>query len=236
MSPLDSLLPRPVRRRLWKRRIQKLYDERSYLEAYAAHTDLRVDRDPHSAIGGRWEEMGRLQFDFLVGRGLRPSHRLLDIGCGTLRGGRHFVRYLDPGGYTGLDLSPKAIAYGERLVHDEGLSLKRPRLAVNRDLRFAELDGEPFDFLFAQSVFTHLMPVHIEECFAHVGRLMHAQSRFYFTFWRAKRIDQVGHKRFEYPLSSLASLAADHGLRVDDCSTQYPHPEGQNCALLALAR
>jgi hypothetical protein len=38
-------------------------------------------------VGGLWEELGRLQFEFLVGAGLRPEMRLLDIGCGCPRGG-----------------------------------------------------------------------------------------------------------------------------------------------------
>jgi hypothetical protein len=54
-------------------------------------------------IGGMWEEIGRLQFNFLRQQGLTPSHCLLDIGCGALRGGVHFITYLEPGHYLGLD-------------------------------------------------------------------------------------------------------------------------------------
>ena len=43
------------------------------------------------AVGGLWEEMRRLQFDFLANQGLKPDHKLLDIGCGSMRGGVHFV-------------------------------------------------------------------------------------------------------------------------------------------------
>ena len=33
---------------------------------------------------------------------------LIDIGCGALRGGVHFVRHLDPGHYFGMDSEPAA--------------------------------------------------------------------------------------------------------------------------------
>ncbi|HEY7982454.1 MAG TPA: hypothetical protein VID19_13355, partial [Candidatus Eremiobacteraceae bacterium] len=33
-------------------------------------------------VGGIWEEIGKLQFDFLVAHGLRPEHHLVDVGCG----------------------------------------------------------------------------------------------------------------------------------------------------------
>ncbi len=49
--------------------------------------------------------MGELQFKFLVGWGLRPGDFLLDVGCGCLRGGVHFVRYLEAGHYFGIDVN-----------------------------------------------------------------------------------------------------------------------------------
>lgn len=35
-------------------------------------------------VGGRWEETARAQMAALRDAGLRPDHRLLDIGCGSL--------------------------------------------------------------------------------------------------------------------------------------------------------
>ena len=67
-------------------------------------TDAEIESRAHrELVGGLWEELGVLQFEFLVKRGLKPHHRLLDVGCGALRGGVHFVRYLDPGCYHGID-------------------------------------------------------------------------------------------------------------------------------------
>ncbi len=85
--------------------IEQLYRDNSYLDAYRLHTDFRVDLGSSGAIGGMWEIIGEVQFEFLVSQGLKPQHRLLDIGCGTLRGGRHFIAYLEAEKYTGIDLS-----------------------------------------------------------------------------------------------------------------------------------
>ena len=41
-------------------------------------------------VGGNWDLLGNLQFEFMIANGLLPCRRLLDIGCGCLRGG---VRY-----------------------------------------------------------------------------------------------------------------------------------------------
>lgn len=56
---------------------------------------------PRGYVGGLWHELGELQFRFLVDQGLRPEHVLLDIACGSLRGGVRFVPYLNPGNYLG---------------------------------------------------------------------------------------------------------------------------------------
>ena len=79
--------------------------------------------------------IGQLQFNFMVSAGLEPRHAMLDVGCGTLRGGRHFIDYLDTGRYTGIDISPKAIEFGHTLVAEEGLAEKRPRLLLNEEKR-----------------------------------------------------------------------------------------------------
>jgi SAM-dependent methyltransferase len=213
--------------------IKEIYARKEYLAAYSEHTDLRVERDPHAAIGGMWEEIGNLQFAFVVNHGLLPHDRLLDIGCGTLRGGRHFIRYLDAGNYAGMDISVKAIEYGQSLVRAEGLSEKQPRLLCSRNLNFDEFRGETFGFLLAQSVFTHLMPEHIEECFQHVGSIMSRESKFFFTFQQTSAFRQVGLKDFQYPFSFFGSLAAKQGFTLEDCSEEYAHPRGQKMAKLS---
>ena len=94
----------------------QFYDGVYYLDAYAAHTDERVRDDPHKAIGGMWEAIGTVQFEFMKNAGLHPENSLLDVGCGTLRGGRLFIPYLDGSKYTGIDISNEAIAYARNMV------------------------------------------------------------------------------------------------------------------------
>jgi SAM-dependent methyltransferase len=212
-----------------KREVRELYRTRDFLDAYSAHTDMRVEDDPKQAVGGRWEEIGALQYEFVRSRGLLPEHKLLDIGCGTLRGGRHFIRYLNEGNYFGIDISPKAIEAAHRLVETEGLATKDPTLVLsrNKDLKFGEFEGERFDYLLAQSVFTHLKPEHIRECFEHIERVMAPGASFYFTFKKADRFEQRAIKGFSYPFGFFQRLAADTDLEIEDHSAEYPHPRGQ---------
>ena len=213
--------------------LRELYADRPYLDAYTEHVNQRVALDPKEAAGGLWDELGDRQLHYLVINGLRPEHSLLDLGCGTLRGGRRFIRYLAPGRYTGFDLSANALQAGRDLIEAEKLSTKQPRLVLNdaRDLRFAPFAGERFDFVLAHAVFTQLMPEHIEECFAHVGAIMHEHSVFFFTFRPAAAFRRATFKDFDYPFGFFKTLAARNGFAIV-LRNDYYHPRRQAMAEL----
>lgn len=216
----------------------KLYEGKSFLDGYIDHTNQRVAADPKKAIGGMWEEIGSLQFDFLRRMGLQPEHSMLDLGCGTLRGGRHFIRYLHESGYTGIDISPACIDAARQLLKDEGLEDKQPTLILNtsRSLEFLEFQGRQFDFILAQSVFTHLPEELIRECFAHVGKVMHANTAFYFTYWQADAFRQIGLKDFAYPWAFFEKLAHEYGFEQQELSSLYPHPREQKIGMIRKSR
>jgi SAM-dependent methyltransferase len=209
----------------WK--IRGIYRTMDYIDAYREHTNLRVDEDPQRAIGGHWEEMGEVQFSFLKQHGLEPFHKMLDIGCGTLRGGRHFIRFLNPGNYTGVDISPKVIEFARGLIESEQLADRKPNLLLNQtgELKFAEF-AERFDFLLAQSVFTHLPRKYLEQAFAHVRNVMNPNAVFFFTIWKSDKEERTGQKTFRYPLSLVSDIVEKHGFRLEEFA--YSHPTGQS--------
>jgi cyclopropane fatty-acyl-phospholipid synthase-like methyltransferase len=206
-----------------------------YLKAYRASTDDRVRRDPHEAVGGQWDTVGPLQCDFLVEQGLEPGHRMLDIGCGTLRGGRFFIRHLDPGRYTGMDISTQALDFARELIEEKGLADRVPKLVLNEDLRlnFEELAGQQFDVLLAQSVFTHLQTDQIDECFANLPAVMAPGARFYFTFREATDFEQQEGKDFRQPYSLYVEIAERRGFeleRLPEYARRHPRGQEMGCA------
>lgn len=137
--------------------------------------------------GGLWDELGRLQLDYLVGEGLRPGHRLLDVGCGCLRAGVHFVRYLEPAHYYGLDVNASLLRAGwEVELAAAGLQERLPRQHLLQDGSFdCERFGVAFDYALAQSLLTHLAPGQVRACLAGVARALVPGGRFYATFFEA---------------------------------------------------
>lgn len=138
-------------------------------------------------IGGLWEDVGRMQFDFLVGGGLERRHRLLDAGCGALRGGVHFMRYLEPGNYYGVDLNASLLKAGREIeMVKAGVSDRRPHLLQDGEFAFHRF-GTTFHFALAQSLFTHLPHNRIELCLIGVAAALEPGGRFYATYFPAPR-------------------------------------------------
>jgi ubiquinone/menaquinone biosynthesis C-methylase UbiE len=179
-----------------------------------------VAADPDLAVGSasrkRWLELGQAQFDFLVANGLEPTHRMLEIGCGNLRGGWRFIDHLEPGHYTGIDISPDVLFSAQRTLVEFGLQDKLPRLTPVKDLTLAWLPAEHFDVVHAHSVFSHCPMDVIAECFAHVGRVMTPKAFFDFTFNSTEeRPHQVLREDYYYRPEQLVELAAAHGFEAE---------------------
>jgi cyclopropane fatty-acyl-phospholipid synthase-like methyltransferase len=131
-------------------------------------------------VGGKWDEIGMLQFEYLVAKTLQPEHRLLDIGCGCLRGGVHFIRYLAPANYFGIDVNQSLLDAGYNVeLAQAGLQDRLPRenLICSGEFEFEKF-GTKFHFAIAQSLFTHLPLNHIRHCLINLASVMEVGGVF----------------------------------------------------------
>ena len=171
-----------------------------------------------------------MQFDYLVSHGLKPDMRMLEIGCGNLRAGRLFIDHLDAGNYYGIDISPEILLAAQDTVAEYGLQAKLPHLTLVRDLRFAFLPDGQFDVIHAHSVFSHSPIEVIDECLAHVGRVLAPGGFFDFTFDRTEGPEhQVLREDFYYRTETLTALAAAHGLQATFMADweELPHEQSK---------
>lgn len=203
-------------------------------------TDAHRDK-----VGGLWDEVGALQIDFLRAQGLRPSDTLLDVGCGCLRGGVHFVGYLEPGRYYGVDRDADLVRAGLEV------ELPRAGLGGRLDAEHLLVDdafgvggfGATFDVAWAQSVFTHLTPPDIRLCLREVARVVRPGGRFFATFFRAAEdvSRPVTHQPggivthpdldpYHYRFRDLAALADERDWTSADLGG-WRHPRAQQMAL-----
>ncbi|MFF9814433.1 class I SAM-dependent methyltransferase [Streptomyces sp. NPDC014006] len=205
-------------------------DHVGYYRAVMA-SDAR--RSPEAAVGSqtheRWLALGQMQFDYLVEHGLRPGHRMLDIGCGNLRGGWRFIQHLEPGDYYGIDISPDILVAAKQTLVERGLQDKVPHLTITGDLTLDFLPAEHFDVVHAHSVFSHSPLDVIEECLSHVGRVLRPTGFFDFTFDRTEGAEhQVLREDFYYRTETLLTLAHRHGLHARFMEDWETRPHGQS--------
>lgn len=148
--------------------------------------ESRVKAGRHrDAIGGLWDEIGQLQLDFLISQGLLPHHKLLDVGCGSLRAGVKLVRYLDAEHYFGTDLNESLITAGYDIeLSNEGLGHKLPRtnLVADGDFNFSWCPVK-FDYVMAQSLFTHLPLNFLRACLERLPDCVVPGGKFFATIF-----------------------------------------------------
>ncbi|GAB3734871.1 hypothetical protein GCM10028862_18220 [Luteimonas pelagia] len=159
----------------------------------------------------------RFQIDYLRGQGLRPSDRLLDLGCGTLRGGIPLIAYLEPGRYVGVDVRREVIdeAHAELALH--GLEDKAARLLALDHLDGVDL-GQRFDVAWAFSVLIHLDDARLHEALAFVARHLATGGVFHANANVGERAPGgwQGFPVMWRPLAAYRAAAAAAGLRLDD--------------------
>ncbi len=207
---------------------------RDHINYYRAVMRSDAARSHEAAVGSKthesWLTIGQMQFDYLVSHGLKPDMRMLEVGCGNLRAGRLFIDYLEPGNYYGTDISPDILMAAQRTVIKFDLQSRLPYLTLVDDMRLEFLPDSYFDVVHAHSVFSHSPIEVIDECLAHVGRIMTPGGFFDFTFDRTEGTEhQVLREDFYYRTQTLIELARRHGLegRFMDDWEELPHDQSK---------
>lgn len=205
-----------------------LYRRHDFLDAYAQHTARRIASSGYQhavGAGDNWETHGNLQRDFLISQGLQPEHRLLEIGCGTGRLARKAAPYLNAGGYVGVDIAPAAIRCAESLAAGEGWLDRAPRFACG-DIP----DWGPFDFLWAFAVFIHVPQEIMDGTLNRAASVMHAGSRFYWSYIPGPTTMRAGVKTFRRTRGDYQKSAERAGLTFQDIpfwTERAGHPEAR---------
>jgi len=182
-------------------------------------------------VGGLWDEIGKLQFNYLVHQGLRPEHYLLDIACGSLRAGVHFIPYLEPRHYLGMDKESSLIEAGmDRELSKEIFNAKKPELVVSNTFEFTKFSTMPH-FALAQSLFTHLPPNMITDCFHKLRNSIREEGVFYATYLEAAAErenppEPHDHGYFGYTREQMCQFGKSTGWRFDYLG-DWSHPRQQ---------
>ena len=190
-------------------------------------------------IGDRWDEIGKLQFTFLKNKGLKPYHKLIDIGCGSLRGGIHFINYLDKFNYFGTDINENLIKNGLSKELNSQLKEKvnEKNFIISKNFNF-DFNVDFFDYAIAVSVFTHLREDNIIRCLKNINQKI-KDGFFYATFFivdeenkdfpvnQTSQITTFNYKDpFHYTLDEIKNMAYKSNFEFQQIDS-FSHPRNQ---------
>lgn len=145
----------------------------------------------------KYDIVGAMQFNLLTSFGLRDHHTLLDIGCGSLRLGRLMIPFLRTGNYHGVE--PHNWLIEEGIKHELGndiVSLKSPSFSNSENFELQPFQKK-FDYIIAQSIFSHASQDQITQCLTEVKMVLAEQGFFLATFLLGKQ-NYTG-KEWVYP-------------------------------------
>lgn len=159
--------------------------------------------------------------------GLRPTDRVLDVGCGIGRIAIPLTHFLnEQGRYEGFDIVPAGIAWCRARVTTRYPNF-RFRLADLRNVTYNPdgsgeaasyrfpYDDAAFDFVLLTSVFTHLMPDEVRRYLSECARVLRAGGTLFATFFLLNDESVAGIDR------GLSRVDLRHDL--GECRVAYLH-------------
>jgi SAM-dependent methyltransferase len=164
-----------------------------------------------------WQQKRDFQIAFLREHGLLPAHVLVDLGCGTLRGGIPIIAYLDEGSYVGIDVREEAIEEARHELQEHGLEHKRPELIATPSLAAVDL-GRTADYAWGFSVLMHLADERLDECLAFARRHL-AQGGVFYANAITEELPPARWREFPVisrPVDAYREQAERNGLSLRD--------------------
>jgi SAM-dependent methyltransferase len=121
-------------------------------------TDEDIEKGKYKEyLGGgaeSWESRGAFQLYFLKKMGLLETSRVLDVGCGPGRAGKHLIEFLESNKYYGVDYNADFIKAARTMSEQNNLGVKDPVFEVLQDFAFDRID-RVFDYAIVFSVLNH---------------------------------------------------------------------------------
>jgi SAM-dependent methyltransferase len=184
-----------------------------------------------------YDLIAAMSFALLTALGLRQGHALLDLGCGSLRVGRLLIPYLNRAGYTGFEPNGWLVEDGIRNECGADLiELKKPRFVIADGPEGLGAAG-PFDFVLAQSIFSHMGVDLISMWLRALAPRLGSSGALVATFLEAEDDDSrsgwVYPECVAYRASTIERIAAENGLSFKLLGWRHPrqtwalfHPPG----------
>ncbi len=171
----------------------------------------------------------------LVSRGLRPEHRVLDVGSGIGNLALALTGYLQ-GGFDGIEIHPEAVQWCQKAITPRFPSFRFHRADVSssaynpggalpaNQFRFPFADGS-FDYILLASVFTHMLPADVESYVQEIARVLARGGTCVCSFFLLNDDTRAGveeHRSFmSFDEAHPSGVCRLHSAEVPEAAVTY---------------
>ena len=193
--------------------------DKQYDKHYVDVTNMETSdkRTYRNYVGGNYLMNGFWQLEKLVSQGLYSRHRVLGIGCGSLRAGRYIAMYVNKGNYHGVE--PNMWLVEGALKQDLGEDwLKLHRVTISDSEHFEASLNRRFNYVLANSIATHAPRKMVEELMQKIASQMESTGVAFLTYNDSSSDYQGNDWKYPgavgYRFKTMKSIAESCGLEV----------------------
>ena len=179
-----------------------------------------------------WELTIPQILEYLKSNGLKPNHKILDLGAGALRSGLALIPYLDNNNYYAIDINKYLLEDGYKYeIIKNNLHIKFPlnNIKVTYDYN-AEDFNTKFDYVWSFSLWTHLDISECTKCLNEISKILKPDGVYFTTCfivndseYNQQQLRQSDVKLFTNPnndpyhhtLSSMQQIANNCNMKVE---------------------
>lgn len=203
---------------------RNLYGIRRFIPVLKKRHELELMVGPL----GYWKELQAYQLHLLKKNGLKPEHKLLDLGCGPLQGGIAFIKYLESNNYYGIDIKQESLDAGKQQIKKYQLEKKNPFLSLSSSFGQKELRQVKFDFIWASQILYYFDDEKLKSLMEMLSLFLEDDGKFLGDIIGTKHYEfkTHEHKWYLHTLASISKIASDYKLKVENLGEieKYNYP------------
>lgn len=191
--------------------------------------DLKPGASHYRAFVGPpadYDLISAMVFNLLTSIGLRQHHKILDIGCGSLRIGRLLIPYLNKGNYYGVEPNEWLVSDGiKNEIGQDQVNIKRPTFSFKSDLSDfnSPIDA---DFAVAQSIFSHTGIDMLKKWMEQISKHLSTKGALLATFLLDDKDSTaegwIYPRCVKFKAETIKSLAKEYGLEFRLLNWKHP--------------